>query len=295
MKTIKIQGAEIKAPKAVSGNHPTPPQCPKAHALCVLVGRSRAGKTVGAVNLIKMMNYDRTILVSPTANSNWDVLRELNVKDGDTFTDLDDTNLIEKIKQLVEEERDDYVRYHEELKQYNKLMKDMDSQGVRLNDGMLMKFWRNGNFEKPEHKWGGRKPKIALLVDDCVGSKVFGKKLAQLALLYRHVGSIKGEGAIGISPFIITQVYKSQGNGLPKPVRTNSTLWCLFKNYNEKEKKLVADDLSFGMEADKFVNMWDDVCDSKPYSFLFVDTSPKDHHLSMFRKCFDEFILPQNY
>ena len=291
MKTIKIQGAEIKAPKAMSGSHNTPPICPKCHALVVLVGRSRAGKSVAACNLIKQMEYDRTILISPTANSNWDILRDLKIQPGDTFDDLDDPDLIKKVRDLVDEERDDYVRYHEDLKKYNAFMKDLNSDGVPT-DSMLLRFFKKGQFEKPTHKWGGKKPKIALLVDDCVQSKVFGKKLSSLCLLYRHCGSIRGEGAIGISPFIITQVYKAQGNGLPKPIRTNATIWALFKNYNEKEKKLVADDLSFGMNGDAFVNMWDSVCDSKEYSFLFVDTGPKSHHLSQFRRCFDEFILP---
>tara|TARA_R110000787_G_scaffold39114_2_gene98230 strand:- start:8849 stop:9730 length:882 start_codon:yes stop_codon:yes gene_type:complete len=292
MKTIKIQGATIKPPKSMSGSHNTPAICPKCHALVVLVGRSRAGKSVAAINLIKQMEYDRTILISPTANSNWEMLKELKVGEDDTFDDLDDPHIIQKVRDMVDKERDDYVKYHEDLKRYNDLMKDInDGKNGRHLEQYMLRFFKNGNFEKPTHKWGGRKPKIALLIDDCVQSKVFGKKLSQLCLLYRHCGSIKGEGAIGISPFIITQVYKSQGNGLPKPIRSNSTLWCLFKNYNDKEKQLVAEDLSFGMDADSFVDMWDSVCDSKEYSFLFVDTSPKSHHLSQFRRCYDEFIL----
>jgi len=292
MKTVRIQGATIKAPSAISGNHNTPANCPKAHALVVLVGRSRAGKSVAAINLIKQMEYDRTILISPTANSNWDMLRELKVADGDTFSDLDDPNIIQKVKDMVDQERDDYLKYHEDLKRYNDLMKDInDGKNGRHVEQHMLRFFRNGNFEKPTHKWGGRKPKIALLIDDCVQSKVFGKALSSLCLLYRHLGSIKGEGAIGISPLIITQVYKCQGNGLPKPIRSNCTVWCLFKNYNEKEKSLIAEDLSFGMDSDSFVNMWDSVCDSKEYSFLCVDTSPKSHHLSQFRRCFDEFIV----
>ena len=293
MKTVKIQGATIKAPSGVSGNHNTPANCPKAHALTVLVGRSRAGKSVAAINLIKQMEYDRTILISPTADSNWDMLRELKVEDGDTFSDLNDPNIIQKVRDMVDQERDDYLQYHADLKKYKGLMKDInDGKNGRHLDQYMLRFFKNGNFEKPTHKWGGKKPKIALLIDDCVQSKVFGKALSSLCLLYRHLGSVKGEGAIGISPFIITQVYKSAGGGgLPKPIRTNSTLWCLFKSYNEKEKQAVADDLSFGMDSESFVNMWDSVCDSKEYSFLFVDTSPKSHHLSQFRRCFDEFIV----
>tara|TARA_R110002096_G_scaffold159847_4_gene325813 strand:- start:561 stop:1451 length:891 start_codon:yes stop_codon:yes gene_type:complete len=292
MRTVKISGTEIKAPKAISGNHPTPPATPKAHALCVLVGRSRAGKSVAAVNLIKMMGYDYTILVSPTANSNWDILRDLNISQENTYDDLDDPMLIDKIKAKVDVERDDYIKYHEELKGYEKLMKDINKDGSRLQDNMLMRYYRNGGFQRPTHRWNGRKPKIALLIDDSVQSKVFGKKLSALGLLYRHIGAIKGEGAIGISPFIVTQVFKCQGNGLPKPIRSNATLWCLFKNYNLKEKKLISEDLSFGLDPEQFGEMWDGVCDSKPYSFLFVDTSPKPEHLSMFRRCFDEFIIP---
>ena len=293
MKTVKIQGATIKAPSGVSGNHNTPANCPKAHALTVLVGRSRAGKSVAAINLIKQMGYDRTILISPTADSNWDMLRELKVEDGDTFSDLNDPNIIQKVRDMVDQERDDYLQYHADLKKYKGLMKDInEGKNGRHLDQYMLRFFKNGNFTAPTHRYGGKKPKIALLIDDCVQSKVFGKALSSLCLLYRHLGSIKGEGAIGISPFIITQVYRSAGgNGLPKPIRTNSTLWCLFKNYNEKEKQAVADDLSFGMDSESFVNMWDSVCDSKEYSFLFVDTSPKSHHLSQFRRCFDEFIV----
>jgi hypothetical protein len=75
-------------------------------------------------------------------------------------------------------------------------------------------------------------------------------------------------------------------------VRSNSCGWLLFKNFNEKEKQFVAEELSIdNIHKDDFIKMWDDVCDSAPHTFLFVDMDKKDHHPSAFRRNFDEFII----
>ncbi len=42
----------------------------------------------------------------------------------------------------------------------------------------------------------------------------------------------------------MAQNYKCVSGGLPEPVRGNATGWLLFKNFNEKEKAFVSEELA---------------------------------------------------
>ena len=62
-------------------------------------------------------------------------------------------------------------------------------------------------------------------------------------------------------------------------------------SFNEKEKQFVAEELAIdNIGKEQFIKIWDEVCDSAPHTFLFVDMDKKDHHKSSFRKNFSEFI-----
>ena len=78
-----------------------------------------------------------------------------------------------------------------------------ESPLFRLPEEDLAAFYRDGDFKPPEHRYNGRKPKIAVIFDDCLGSAVYSKprKLNGLATYSRHVGQLKEGGAIGVSLF----------------------------------------------------------------------------------------------
>jgi hypothetical protein len=294
MKTLKIKNTDIVVPKGPSGVYETAPELPKAHGIFVAVARRKGGKSVAVSNLARMMDFDRVFLISPTATSNKAILDPLKIGPEDVFEDLDDKNVINNVIQKINEERDEYEAYLEQMKEYKKFLKMLNEPTSMIPDEMLLQFYTNGLFQPPKHKWGGRKPKLALIVDDCQNSKVFsGKMLPSLCVTHRHYGQLKEGNALGISVFIMAQNFKCVSGGLPKPVRGNATGWMLFKNFNETEKKFVAEELAIdNINKDDFISMWDNCCDSAPHTFLFVDMDKKAHHQSAFRKNFNEFIIP---
>jgi len=293
MKTVKIKNTDIVVPKGPSGGYETAPELPKAHGIFVAVARRKGGKSVAVSNLARMMDFDRVFLISPTATSNKTILDPLGIDPEDIYEDLDDKNIINNVIEKINEERDDYENYLEQMKEYKKFLKMLNEPSVSIPDEMLLQFYHGGLFQPPQHRWNGKKPKLALIVDDAQNSKVFsGKMLSNLCIKHRHYGQLKEGNAIGISVFIMAQNYKCVSGGLPKPVRGNATGWLLFKNFNEKEKQFVAEELAIdNIHKDDFIMMWDDICDSAPHTFLFVDMDKKDHHQSAFRKNFSEFIV----
>jgi len=295
MKTIKIQNSNIVVPKGASGTYDTPPEMPKAHGIFVAVARRKGGKSVAISNLARMMDFDRIFLISPTASSNKTILDPLGIDPEDMYEDLEDKKVIQYVIDKVNEERDEYEMYLEEMKKYKQFLKMLNDPTTLIPDEFLLQFYKGGLFQPPTHKWNGRKPKIALIVDDAQNSKVFsGKTLPNLCIKHRHIGQLKEGNAIGLSVFIMAQNYKCVSGGLPKPIRGNATGWLLFKNFNEKEKAFVAEELAIdNIGKEEFIRMWDEVCDSAPHTFLFVDMDKKDHHQSSFRKNFAEFICNQ--
>ncbi len=294
MKTQKIKNSNIVVPKGPSGVYPTPSEMPKAHGIFIAVARRKGGKSVAISNLARYMDYDRVFLISPTATSNKAILEPLNIDPDDVYEDLDDKDVINHVIEKINQERDQYEEYLEQMKKYKKFLHLLnDDQITFIPDEMLMDFYEGGLFKPPRPKYPGGKPKLALIVDDAQNSKVFsGKMLSNLCIKLRHYGGLKEGNAVGISVFIMAQNYKCVSGGLPKPVRGNATGWLLFKNFNEKEKAFVSEELAIdNIGKEQFVNLWDSVCDSAPHSFLFVDMDKKDEHRSAFRKNFDEFLI----
>ena len=157
MKTAKVKNLDIIPPKNEVGQYPTETYLPKMHQVCIAVGKRNSGKSTAIINLIEKMKFDYTIAVSPTMQSNKELMDRLNIEH--VFQDVDDPNVIDKIKDIVKQEAEDLERYQEELKRYNKLMKDL-KEGKYMDDDLLLQFFSDdGHFTKPEHKWNGMKPK----------------------------------------------------------------------------------------------------------------------------------------
>ena len=199
MKTSKVKGLEIIPPKSESGLYETDTFMPKMHQVCIAVGKRASGKSTSIINLIERMKFDYVIAVSPTMNSNKELMDRLKIEH--VFEDVDDPSVIDQIKDIVKKEAEDLERYEEELKKYNKLMNDL-KEGKYLNDDLLLQFFSDeGSFIKPTHRWNGNKPRIAVIFDDMMGSGIYSRprKLNGLSTYSRHVGSLKEGGAIGVS------------------------------------------------------------------------------------------------
>ena len=291
MKTTKVKGLDIIPPKNESGLYTTDTFMPKMHQVCIAVGKRASGKSTAIINLIERMKFDYCIAVSPTMNSNKELMDRLKIEH--TFEDVDDPSVIDKIKDIVIKEAEDLERYNEELKRYNKLMKDL-REGKYLDDDLLLKFFSDeGHFEKPTHRFNGEKPRIAVIFDDMLGSGIYSKprKLNGLSTYSRHVGSLKDGGAIGVSLFFMIQSYKAQTGGLNRVIRNQCTSLIIFKTKDKKEMEDIAESCC-GEVDDLTFNKVYDTAIKEPYDFLFIDFHKKKEHPSCFRRRFDEFIIP---
>jgi len=296
LSTQSVKGLQIVPPKETSGAYETSNDMPKMHCVTVIVGKRAAGKSVAAINLIEKMGYDYTIAVSPTMQSNKELMSRLNIEH--TFEDPDDLSCVDKIKDIVNGEARDLERYKYEMKEYNKLMNDIKT-GNSLDDNMLLKFFNTNtyglnDFVKPKHRWNGKKPRIAVLLDDMLGSMIYSRprKINALSTYSRHLGQLEEGGSIGVSLYFLIQSFKMNTGGLTRCIRNQCTQLLLFRTKCAKELDDVADSCAGEISKETFMKVYDYAMETGgDHPFLFVDLHRKENHPSMFRVNFDKFII----
>ena len=139
----------------------------------------------------------------------------------------------------------------------------------------------------------GKPPLLACFIDDAQGSKLLStnKKMMSLALRHRHLGQFKTGGAVGLSIFVSTQTFKSNG-GLSKAVRNNCTSLILFRTKDMSELKQISEAFSGEIEIEKFMDLYKEAT-TADHDFLFVDLHHKKNFQSSgFRKNFDNYLIP---
>lgn len=295
MKTHRVSGLDIQVPTNKAFAYETGKELPKLHQNCLIVGARGSGKTVAAVNLLRMLPFDRIFCISPTVKSNHELMKKLNIDPMDVHENPDDLTCLAKIREAVEKEAADLDKYEEDLRKYDKLMKTLNSTSplFQVSDEDLESFFKDGDFKKPEHKWGGRKPICALLCDDCMGSQLFTKgirQLNQLCIFHRHVGQLKKGGSIGISLFFLLQSYLAQAGGISKCIRNNATSLIVFSSKSEKQLDEIASECSGEVSKEMFMQVYNHAIQQK-HDFLFKNFFKKDSHPSMFRRNFSEYIV----
>ena len=299
MRTQKVPNLEIKVPKGNAFAFETDPMMFKSHQSCLVIGKRGSGKSVIAVNIIERMKYDRIFIVSPTIQSNKALLDRLKI-DPDDIYDPDDLEALDDIKRKIDEERDLYEKYLEDMKKHKEFMKKLNSDNpvFRIPDEVLLMFYQNGTFQKPQHKWGGRKPHMAILFDDVMGSLLFTKgirKLNKLTIFHRHLGQLKEGGALGCSLYFLVQSYKAQAGGISKCIRNQATTIVLFKTKNDKELQEVQEECSGEIDKETFYQMYEQATDGE-HNALVIDLHwKKDTHPSGFRKNLDTFLIPEPF
>lgn len=270
---------DIKVPKGSAFNFETPENLPKLHQLSLFVAKRGSGKSVAISNLVRMFGFDRIFIISPTIHSNKQMWSGLPIGLGDSFDDPDEAGIITEIIEQIDAERDDLVRYRKELKEWNKRKSELPI------------FF--GNQPKPEHRWNGRIPKLGLIVDDCQSTKLFSnRKFLNAITRHRHLGQLPEGGAIGISMFVAIQNYKSTSGGCPRVLRNNVTTLSVFKLKDAKEIDAIYEEVAGEVDKETFETVYADAT-VDPYSFLFIDFHKKSEHPSMFRKRFNEFLIPR--
>ena len=294
MKELKIRNFEIKPPKGSAFSYETPEHMPKLHQACLICGPRGSGKTTACVNLVERLPFDRIFCISPSMKSNKDLMCRLKIEEGDVYDDPDDTSCLAKIKASVEKERDDLEKYEADLKKYKALMKVIhsDSPLFRINDDELSQFYVNGEFRPPQHKYEGRKPCMALIIDDAQGSMLYSKPRAinQMTIYHRHLGQMEKGGALGLSLFFLVQSYKTTSGGITRAIRGNVTSMILFRNKNMKMLQEIADEIAGEVEPEKFFKIYERAM-KDTHDFLFIDLHKKDSHPSAFRRNLDTFLV----
>jgi hypothetical protein len=297
MKTIKVNGLGTDVPKGSAFAIETSKFLPKLHQLSLYVGKRGSGKSVSMYNTILKFKEDnkcdRVLVISPTYNSNKQLFKKLDIQDEDVFDDVNDPELVSKIKDIVNAERDEYLEYHQKLKMYNYFVKKLSSKNAYIDDDELLMFFNGQGFEKPTHKYNGRRPVIHLIVDDCQGSKLFMSRAFQnLIISHRHQGAFKDGGAIGISVYCCVQNYRATGGGCPRYLRNNATTLFIFKSKDTAELKDIQDECGGEVDEPTFYKVYNEAI-KEPHDCLLIDLHPKEEYMR-FRRNLDTFIIPQS-
>lgn len=292
MKEVKVKHCKTVVPKGSAFTIETKPEHIRLHTNLIACGKRGSGKGICITSLLRMLPFDRIMVISPTILSNKALLDDLNIEEEDIYSDPDDEACIVDIINKVEQEAADYENYHAQLAMYKKFKKMLANPLVKIPDEMLLAFYSDGNFAEPVHRWNGRKPVIALFVDDCQATKIFrSKRFQNLVTRHRHIGGFQTGGALGISIFTAIQNYKASGQPCLRAIRNNATHLCIFKTKDEKELQDIYGEVAGEIAYDTFKEVYDRAT-NEPHSLLFIDLHKKPEHPSMFRKNLDTFLIP---
>jgi len=160
-----------------------------------------------------------------------------------------------------EEEEEELVDYRQKLKMLKELKEiikhpyDLTENYHLFNEFITF----DGKWIQPKHKWGGRKPKICVFVDDAQSTRIFrNRHFLILCTRSRHIGSFEGdEASIGVSLFIACQNYTATGGGLPRAVRGNATHMALWRTKNKDELNIIAKEMAGEVSPEKFIEVYD--------------------------------------
>lgn len=214
---MKLVKTNLKFKK--SGTNPfvieTEPHHIKLHTVCLMVGKRGSGKTFMTSHLLKWLEFDRIILVSPTFDSNQAQLKGLPITD---VLDPDDPQVVQKIYDIVDAERDDLLRYREQLEMIKQLKDTYGNTRDLMDDYHLFYEYidQRGNRIEPKHKWGGRKPRIVVFVDDSQSTKIF-RNNQFLNLVINDIPLHRNFFDHGEAPLTVTQRTPTSATALNDP------------------------------------------------------------------------------
>lgn len=270
----------------------TPDDFFKLPFVMLSVAKRMSGKTCSMSQFLhilhKMKRLDRVILVSPTYENNKHYFKGLPLNEEEDVLEpsLDSAAII---MERVEEEARAYSEYHEQMKVWNEIQRLLRDHKYAREQGLAEDILKG--LEKPKHKYGGRKPVVVAFFDDCQNTPAFStrSKLSYMTIKHRHLGQTS-EGSIGCSLMYACQNYTSASGGIPKTIRGNTTILCVFKNKNMKELDIIAEECSGEVDVDTFMAVHAAATEGD-YTFLTIDLNRKSSHPSMFRRCWNQWIM----
>ena len=277
----------------------TPENQIKMHQLLLAVAKKGGGKSTAVCNLMSFLHkdkcLDRLFVITSSWESNKPLFDFLGLpidKDDVYDTDSCAADTIEDIISKTTQETKEYDEYHQKMylhKQMKTALKRVktDRDIGNLDPALLMAAYEDDVVENPpQHKWKGKRPVLAVFVDDCQSSPLFRSgKFLNLCIRHRHVGSSE-KTRMGISMFICVQNYTAQHGGIPKAIRENVSTMMLYKTRSSNVLKTIMEDISDQITDEEFFSVYEQACRDE-HDFLFIDWAPKKHR---FRRCFDQYL-----
>jgi hypothetical protein len=297
MKVIKIkdEDLDIKVPKKGAFTIETPPDQLRLHQLmCISAVRGTGKMVIGSSWFQGLKNQncmDRIFIMSPTIESNREMLSPLGILPEDEYHNGEKES-IQDIILKCEEEMDEWETYQEAVL-LHKLLNDPKVDINRIRPDLLLKALEKGYFSKqPKSKYGHR-PILGLIVDDLQGSNIYNTnpKNPFINLLLRHRHIARG---LGLTVCMMVQTYAGAG-GIPRIVRQNITSLLLGPQKNEKVIEQIADEVGGQIEHDTFMKAYqiathNDHPDKPNHNFMLIDFHPKSPE-KMFRKNLNTYII----
>jgi len=277
----------------------TPENQIKMHQLLLAVAKKGCGKSTVVCNLLSFLHkdkcLDRLLVITSSWESNKPLFDFLNLPiDKEDVYDADAcaVDTIHDIISKATQETKEYDEYHHKMylhKQMKQALKKVktDRDIGNLDPALLMAAYEDDVVENPlQHKWNGKRPVLAVFVDDCQSSPLFRSgKFLNLCIRHRHVGSSE-KTRMGVSMFICVQNYTAQHGGIPKAIRDNVSTMMLYKTRSSMVLKTIMQDNSDQITGEEFFSVYDSACQDE-HDFLFIDWAPKKHR---FRRCFNEYL-----
>tara|TARA_R110002051_G_scaffold53695_1_gene100995 strand:+ start:117 stop:1082 length:966 start_codon:yes stop_codon:yes gene_type:complete len=305
IKKLDIYDKKDEPRGEVSNRYETSPNAISQPCLMYVSAVRNSGKSFAVSKMVRGLQRERVFdsikIITPTFNSNKAYFGDLiNDPELDVLEPTKDS--IQRVIDMVEQDRNDFESHLEDLKEYNEFTRLLKSGGD-MSDEQVLKYidlgFLNQRFEKPVFKYEKfaktlRAPQTLLILDDILSSPAIlqSSGLTKLATLNRHVAPLKetfkNRSACGIAVIILSQTY-SMANGISRCLRENVTHLMLFKNRQEKQLAKIRDELCSAVDQDKFDKAYEYATKEK-YGNLLISFAPKCV-TQTFRKNLNELII----
>ena len=295
VKRNPLEELKIKPPEKSAFEIPTAEHFPKLHTLTICSGKRGSGKGVGIANYVRACYdkgyFDKVWCITPTYASNKEIWDMIPIQPENVFEPT--KTCMKELADLVMAERNSWDEFLARKKQYEQYLKDMKDKKLDLSDKNVLERlldYEQHEFFDDKPVWHYRNevpPRLAVIIDDCVGSDLMrlpSANLVNTCIKHRHLGN-----GLGVSIFMLVQSYACR-EGVARSIRENCTHLMLFRIAQEQQIKKVYEEADVDLSYEEFYEIIKDVHE-EPYAFFFFDFCPKKPEYR-FRKNFYEFIIP---
>ena len=282
IKTTKIKSIKSVPLKGyVYDNRPYPEGLWEPSYVGGWVGKTGSGKSTSMLNALiayqRTNTFDKQILFSPSSDPKYDL-----VKFDEHYEEYSDA-LLKEIVQQQDDDIEEYKNHKEALEVYNKFVrsggniKALNDKEKKIIISLIVQD-ENGDqyITKPECKYS-RMPMMVIVFDDLGSSGAYSNNsksfMNAMACRCRHKN--------------ITMLHAVQHlYQLPRALRQQCSIVCIFKTKDTKILKELAKENSSTVTEDQFIQLYNKSMEREnPHDFLLCDFK-----LENFRRNYDELL-----